>query len=101
MLNAIAMRIRGAPLMWYESGLTVPPATLSPYIGTPPRVPINPIAAVATHDRTVNQTTQGFLRLRASEMAPRIGTLAAMMMDEIDVAQERSEERRVGKECRS
>src|ERR1051325_4785646 len=88
MLKAIAMRISGAPLMWYESGLTDPPATLSPYIGTPPRVPTKPIAAVATQERTVNQTTHGFLRRRASEMAPRIGTLAAMMMEEIDVAQE-------------
>src|SRR3954451_17764244 len=46
------------------------------------------MAAVATHEITVNHTTHGLRRRVASEMAPSNGTEIAMMIDEIDVAQE-------------
>src|SRR5437870_4335366 len=36
--------------------------------------PRTPMAAQARHDATVNQTTHGFLRRRASETAPSRGT---------------------------
>jgi hypothetical protein len=45
--------------------------------------PTIPIAAVAAQARTVNQTTQGFRRCVASDIAPNSGIETAIKADEI------------------
>jgi len=65
--------------------------TNSPYNGTPPCTPIHPIAAVATHEMTVNHTTHGLRRRRASEIAPNTGADTAIKIDEKAVPQATAE----------
>src|SRR5688500_12518870 len=47
--------------------------------------PITPMSAVATQEMIVNPTTHGFLRCRASDIAPKIGIETRIRSEEIAV----------------
>src|SRR4051794_17841201 len=67
------------------SGRSVPPITFVPYKGSCVR-PKRPIAAVARHDSTVNRTTHGLRRRRASDTAPSTGIDTTTSNDAMPVA---------------